>query len=119
MSAPSTKRFRFSLITLVVAVNVAGVLVWANMRPHVDDALPPLLPEDFTMNIDHNRATWGWPFAFREKYVPSEYSPIEDNGYEMFHARLLLADIGLWLCIILKKQPSASRGRGLSHISRP
>ena len=25
-------RFKFSLITIVVAVNVAGVLVWANVR---------------------------------------------------------------------------------------
>ena len=66
---------RFSLITLLVAVNVAGVLVWANLRNQEE---PPF-------------ALWptvlvGWPLQYAQK--PTR-SPIIDS---------FLKDIGIdWM----------------------
>ena len=37
MTDPKPTRPRISLITLIVAVNVAGVLVWANVRERKPD----------------------------------------------------------------------------------
>ena len=34
---PAPPRFRFSLITIIVVVNVAGLLIWANVYPHFSE----------------------------------------------------------------------------------
>ncbi len=47
------RRFRFSLITLIVAVNVAGVLVWANVVVRTSDS------ENWDDGPIDSR---GWPF---------------------------------------------------------
>ena len=49
MPAPTRKRFRFSLIALVVAVNVGGFMCWLNNQIHH--------PHGFVW-------TCGWPFAW-------------------------------------------------------
>ncbi len=56
---PKRRRFQFSLLTLIVAVNVAGVLVWANV--HL---------KDFSADIDsiemiYHVQSQGWPLAAR------------------------------------------------------
>ena len=64
------KRFRFSLITLIVAVNVAGVLVWANLeRTYVEPVVavpfssrPP--PTSFSFMTKLGRLQ-GWPLVIR------------------------------------------------------
>ena len=69
MSTPSApSRFRFSLVTIIVAVNVAGVLIWANSRAVAWDDVPPLM---FGSTATHPKVVrafqYGWPFAMRER----------------------------------------------------
>ena len=76
MTDPKPTRPRFSLITLIVAVNVAGVLVWANVRG-VERLYDPVshfgeeLEEgEKGMSFSHTSYPWmlcrerGWPFVF-------------------------------------------------------
>ena len=58
-------RPRISLITLIVAVNVTGVLVWANVR--VDGPFLSTVDETFSYpdNFQWSRCR-GWPLHFQE-----------------------------------------------------
>ena len=64
----SQRRFRFSLITLLVAVSVAGVLIWANVSPiqrtWVDNSERRRSP------LEHD--TWGWPLAYVSEMIPGQ-----------------------------------------------
>ena len=61
MTAPSGRRFRFSLITLLVAVNVAGVLVWANVRGRADAR--------YVNSFQQSERFHGWPMVIYAKPV--------------------------------------------------
>jgi len=58
MSDPAPRRrFRFSLITLIVAVNVAGVLVWANVKKKETGAIP------VSGGRAYETMRYGWPMV--------------------------------------------------------
>ena len=69
----------FSLITLLVAVNVAGVGIWLNLKPSLTQNRKMLSDTEF-------RDTWeqgyGWPFHYlkyhghRQQAVPPEFAHI-------------------------------------------
>ena len=62
------RRARFSLITLIVAVNVAGVLVWANVRRiEVSKSIEHqgMTTAEGALKEGHYRG-WGWPFQYLE-----------------------------------------------------
>lgn len=59
--ADSPRRFRFSLITLIVAVNAAGALMWVNMNTQ-------------HCKLAHDDAwieKWrkGWPLVYHENWI--------------------------------------------------
>ena len=70
MSTPTAKRFRFSLITLVVAVNVAGVLVWANIAVH-----NPFEGKNYIVSPPRPRVFYGWPVPACARYIDVVPSP--------------------------------------------
>jgi len=85
------RRFRFSLITLIVAVNVAGVLVWANVAHRkptllVDDEIEPAFEQ-------------GWPatasrtYSFRtmDKPETGDVGVFLGSGYRISSALTNLA----------------------------
>ena len=105
------RRLRFSLITLIVAVNVAGVLVWANVRT---------VYRKTTIDDD----TWshtvgqGWPFPIK---ADSEVWTLNPNNVPLtasfdwsgpmimfrdadksgWHWNALVLDLGIALSILL------------------
>ena len=70
-------RFRFSLLTIIVTVNVAGVLIWANVRKvkSKDGATVVASPTSF---LDYTLHTQGWPSAAIETQDP--YGRIDPVG---------------------------------------
>ncbi len=66
--APKRRLPRFSLITLIVAVNVAGVMVWVNLRVRT---VTRILQETYeagllTITVSKIKSQQGWPFMHGE-----------------------------------------------------
>ena len=95
---------RFSLITLVVVVNVAGVLVWANLRNQ-----PPLLYPS-RLAVYHQ----GWPmphYSKRSQHITDRKPPAFFGGpalppktrvilREQWHWKWLIGNMTISLVII-------------------
>jgi len=116
-------RFRFSLITLVVAVNVAGVLVWANVRGRTG------MPEDFRSDWSYlsdrfardgapKHTVRGWP---RPAYYDTDFGArdaergkfmSEGVAFNGFFAIMLLVTLGGLTELLVCKLRKAKRHDG-------
>ena len=85
---------RFSLITLLVAVNVAGVLVWANVHPHVDRT-QVLAKGDVVIQET------GWPLPMKKWIYRWPDGTIDRVSYHDDNERSHMANAGFGVFLFL------------------
>jgi len=98
------KRIRYSLLSLLVGVVMAGACLWLNLRPvkaSVEESmeLGPVPPGSFK-SVDYLR--YGWPFASRLEQNVVEYDSPDFSyvGIRIWRWYGLAANIAIGLAVV-------------------